>query len=61
MTDNADRRPPRPDGDIRTASGGVEVVEAAQLLRGASEIVIHHAGQNYRLRITRANKLLLIK
>lgn len=29
------------------------------LFRGREEIVIFHGGQEYRLRITRANKLLL--
>lgn len=61
MTENADPGPRRPGGDADAEPDGVEVVEAADLLRGANEIVIRHAGQNYRLRITRANKLLLIK
>ncbi|HEY0836039.1 MAG TPA: hemin uptake protein HemP [Azospirillum sp.] len=43
------------------AGGESGVVEAAHLLRGANEVIIRHAGQNYRLRVTRANKLLLIK
>ncbi|PWC35408.1 hemin uptake protein HemP [Azospirillum sp. TSO22-1] len=60
-TDNADPGAQRPGGDAHAGPGAVEVVEAADLLRGATEIVIRHAGQNYRLRITRANKLLLIK
>ncbi len=38
-----------------------EIIEASQLLRGANEVIIRHAGQTYRLRVTRANKLLLIK
>jgi len=37
------------------------VVDAAQLLRGAGEVLIRHAGQTYRLRVTRANKLILTK
>ncbi|HYH38804.1 MAG TPA: hemin uptake protein HemP [Azospirillum sp.] len=61
MTENADPGPQRPGRDADAEPGAVEVVEAADLLRGANEIVIRHAGQNYRLRITRANKLLLIK
>lgn len=36
-------------------------IEVSQLMRGSNEVIIRHAGQNYRLRITRANKLLLIK
>lgn len=48
--------PPEP-----VAAAGLAVVETAQLMRGASEVILRHAGQNYRLRVTRANKLLLIK
>lgn len=39
----------------------VAAIEAAQILRGAPEVAIHHAGQTYRLRVTRANKLILTK
>jgi hemin uptake protein HemP len=31
------------------------------LLKGAREIVIVHAGQDYRLRLTSTNKLILTK
>lgn len=31
------------------------------LFEGAQEIIIEHAGQDYRLRITRQNKLILTK
>ncbi|HYH22315.1 MAG TPA: hemin uptake protein HemP [Azospirillum sp.] len=48
--------PPEPAAVAR-----LDVVETAQLMRGASEVILRHAGQNYRLRVTRANKLLLIK
>lgn len=37
------------------------IVEAADLLRGTPEVAIRHAGQTYRLRVTRANKLILTK
>ncbi len=37
------------------------VVESAGLMAGGREIVIQHAGQSYRLRVTRANKLILTK
>lgn len=37
------------------------VVESARLMSGGREIVIQHAGQSYRLRVTRANKLILTK
>lgn len=34
---------------------------SASLFRGAHEVVIVHEGQEYRLRITKANKLILTK
>lgn len=36
-------------------------VPSAALFRGRREIVIVHHGQEYRLRITRADKLILTK
>lgn len=37
------------------------VVESKQLFQGGQEVVIRHAGTDYRLRITRQNKLILTK
>lgn len=36
-------------------------VDSPALFRGEREIVIIHQGQEYRLRITRADKLILTK
>lgn len=36
-------------------------VESAKLFAGYREIVIRHGGTEYRLRITRAGKLILTK
>jgi hemin uptake protein HemP len=36
-------------------------IDARALFRGAREVWIEHAGERYRLRITRRNKLLLQK
>jgi hemin uptake protein HemP len=36
-------------------------IDSASLLRGCQELVIRHAGQDYRLRITRQGKLILTK
>jgi hemin uptake protein HemP len=36
-------------------------IESSALFRGRREVVILHQGQEYRLRITRANKLILTK
>jgi len=37
------------------------VVESSRLFQGGQEVVIRHAGTDYRLRITRQNKLILTK
>ena len=36
-------------------------VDSAALFAGSREIVIRHAGSEYRLRITRSDKLILTK
>lgn len=36
-------------------------IASAELLRGQRELLIHHAGQTYRLRLTASNKLILVK
>ena len=36
-------------------------IESSALFRGRREVVILHQGHEYRLRITRANKLILTK
>lgn len=37
------------------------VLQASSLFKGGHEIVIRHEGQDYRLRVTRQNKLILTK
>lgn len=37
------------------------VAQSAHLFQGRQEIVIRHDGQDYRLRVTRQNKLILTK
>ena len=37
------------------------VVDVRELLRGRNEVVLQHGSQRYRLRITRAGKLILTK
>ena len=44
--------------DAKPSTG---MVSAEQLFRGAKEIVIRHQGDDYRLRITRNDKLILTK
>jgi hemin uptake protein HemP len=36
-------------------------IDSSRLLAGSREIVIDHAGQEYRLRLTRNDKLILTK
>jgi hemin uptake protein HemP len=36
-------------------------IPSGQLLSGGNELVIEHAGQEYRLRLTRNDKLILTK
>lgn len=36
-------------------------LDSRELMRGAREVLIHHAGQVYRLRHTRSDKLILVK
>jgi len=52
--------PPRPKAE-RPASGTVPVYRTEELFSGASEIRLAHAGAEYRLKITRAGKLILNK
>lgn len=40
---------------------GTETITSKQLLKDRQEIVILHAGEQYRLRITSNNKLILTK
>lgn len=40
---------------------GAPVWQASDLFQGRNEIVIQHAGQKYRLRVTQQNKLILTK
>jgi len=42
-------------------ANGRQTVSSTDLFRGGREIVIRHAGEEYRLRITRTGKLILTK
>lgn len=57
---------PRLDGDAveretSQPSGGWRRVPSVALFQGNREVVILHRGQEYRLRITKADKLILTK
>ena len=53
--------PPRPRGAVAPNGQDArpERVESARLLGGARELVILHAGREYRLRVTQNGKLIL--
>jgi hemin uptake protein HemP len=48
---------------IGRASHGPAIprIDSRRLMAGANELVIEHAGQEYRLRLTRNDKLILTK
>ncbi|WEK51222.1 MAG: hemin uptake protein HemP [Candidatus Kaistia colombiensis] len=47
--------------DPSVSGSGPRVIASEDLLRGAREIIIRHVGEDYRLRLTRAGKLILNK
>jgi hemin uptake protein HemP len=49
----------RPSKQSRT--GDPPAISSAELLGGRREIVIHHGKEQYRLRLTNSNKLILVK
>ena len=59
MSFEKDSRPPRsssPASPRRTAA-----IRSEELFRNAQEVIIIHREQEYRLRVTRADKLILTK
>jgi hemin uptake protein HemP len=55
--------PPNPSTPVTASASQAStgVVESSRLFQGGQEVVIRHAGTDYRLRITRQNKLILTK
>lgn len=51
--------PPSPDHPTTTQQP--RRVAVSELLAGAEVVILVHNGQEYRLRLTRANKLILTK
>lgn len=45
----------------RSQAGSETTLQSRELLRGAREVIIQHGAQLYRLRHTRAGKLILTK
>jgi hemin uptake protein HemP len=53
-----------PDGEERRRDAGVggsRRIKVSELLGGAREVILEHAGQDYRLRVTSNGKLILTK
>jgi len=68
MFENRSLNPPAPPGSGSGHAEGAGPTRAAnhridsqRLLAGGRELVIDHAGQEYRLRLTRNDKLILTK
>ena len=52
----------RPQEAVQRFSGALpSAIDSHTLLQGSREIRIHHAGQEYRLRLTQNDKLILTK
>lgn len=51
---------PSESGDETTANS-LRVISSLELLQGQREVLIEHAGEHYRLLLTRNGKLLLQK
>jgi hemin uptake protein HemP len=58
---DGERAPGDADGAPATGLALTRRVDSAAIFHGEREIVITHKGQAYRLRITKADKLLLTK
>ena len=46
---------------LSPAGAAIKTLTSDKLFEGQKEVVIEHAGERYRLRITRRNKLILQK
>lgn len=45
----------------RDVTSGLRLIRSDELLHGEPEVLIHHAGLIYHLRVTKAGKLILTK
>lgn len=57
----ADPRPQGTSADAEASATGPPVVSTVSLLAGRREVIIRHGDEDYRLRITGNNKLILTK
>ncbi len=49
------------DRDTRSIKLANQTIDSRELFLGTREILIRHGGENYRLRLTGQNKLILTK
>jgi hemin uptake protein HemP len=55
-------RPNHPQDTLSVLAVGPQAeFDSRELMRGGREVLIRHAGQTYRLRHTRNDKLILVK
>lgn len=54
-------QPPRKPYEAVSAAANEGKVTSAELLKGRQQLEIIHAGETYRLRVTKAGKLILTK
>lgn len=52
---------PKPDLVVAAVSPSPMCLDSRELFHGGNEVVIVHKGEEYRLRITRNEKLILTK
>jgi hemin uptake protein HemP len=61
MRDRSDAPPPAAPSTLSPSPSSSQRVRLVDLLRGRREIIIEHDGQDYRLRLTATDKLILTK
>jgi hemin uptake protein HemP len=52
-----DKQPPAPEGGVQ--EGALRRVTSLEILGSRGELIIEHAGREYRLRVTQNGKLIL--
>jgi hemin uptake protein HemP len=60
MSDSPEKSPPPPSTETSKVAQ-TPVIDLRELLGGAREAIILHAGERYRLRVTAKSKLILTK
>jgi hemin uptake protein HemP len=58
--ESAKPMPERPAGELASPST-LREIDSSSLLQGEKEVLIHHSGEVYRLRLTKNGKLILQK